>query len=750
MVAFSVSFAQVTEDDYKRAEQYMPFNIYQLVKNLNCKPHWINDAESFWFKTQTKAGWQYNLYNAKNGKTQEAFKHDKLAEALQDVFNKKIHADSLKLKDLEFDKKVNTATFGFDTLRFSYSIKKNKLQKVDKSEKEYKKNESASPDGKWVAFVKDYNLYIRNAETKEEVQLTTDGIEKYDYATSPSWYKIVDITVGDTYDPSIYVMWAPNSQKFVATRLDRRKAKDLYMYQYDPKEGMRAKVWGYERALPGEPLPTLEYFIFDVDTKESLKVDMEPVEDIWAGLGAGWTEDGSKFYIPIMKRYYKALDLIFVDPASGKKRTVVHEEAKTMIEYQMVGCEFVDNGEKLLWLSERDGWNHIYMYDTKSGSKPVQITKGRYVVRSIEYVDEANQEIYFIAGGKEPNRDPYFRYLYKTNFEGKDPILLTPEDADHGISFSPCKKYFVDNFSRVDLKPKAVLRSTSDGKKIGLLQEADISELEATGWRHPVRFTTIARDGKTRLYGVLQYPNVFDSTKMYPIIDNSYSGPQAVNTPKTFSRGIWNDFLPLAQAGFITMRFDGLGTAMRSKAFHDVSYKNLGDIGAPDHIAAIKQLAEKHSYIDTSRVGIYGHSAGGYDAARALLAHPEFYKVGVAAAGNHDHRMAKAWWPEQYMGEPGPHYEEKSNLTAAKNLQGKLLLAHGAMDNNVNPACTYRLTAELIKHNKDFEVLITPNDDHGQLWHNKYFIRKRMDFFVKNLLHVEPPKEFEFKEYKSK
>lgn len=740
--------AQGTLADYQRAERFMHFNIYDLVKNLQCTPHWIKNSGDFWYKTQTEKGYEYRICYTKNGKTEPVLNHQKLAQKLQEQSNKIVNPDSLPIKNLKIDPKHSKASFRIDTVNYIYHIRGNKLEvKAAELKVALQKNESLSPDGKWIAFVKTYNLYLRNIETGKEHQLTTNGQEKYDYASPLSWYKQVDLSKGDTYDPSIYVSWAPNSKKFIATRIDRRQTKNLYLYQYMPDEGMRAKIWSYERALPGEPMPKLEYFVFDVEGKSKTDVDMEPMEDIWPGFAPTWTSDSKWFYLGNMERYYKQLNLIFIDPTTGTAKIAISEKAKTMIEYQMIDCEIINNGEKVLCLSERDGWNHIYLYDQQSGELIKQITKGKYVVRDIVHVDEENQLIFFVAGGKELNRDPYFRHLYKTSFNGGEPTLLTPENADHDISISPDKQVFVDNYSRVDMKPKAVLRELATGKKIATVQESDISKLEATGWKHPVRFTTLARDGKTEIFGILQYPTHFDSTKNYPIIDNSYSGPQAVNCPKKFSGGIWNNFLPLAEAGFIIMRIDGLGTAMRSKAFHDVSYKNLGDIGAPDHMAAIRQLAKKHKFIDTTRVGIYGHSAGGYDAARAVLTHPDFYKAGVAAAGNHDHRMAKAWWPEQYMGELGPHYQEQSNLTVAKNLKGQLLLAHGAMDNNVNPACTYRLAGELIKHNKDFELLITPNDDHGELWHNKYFIRKRMDFFVRHLLNTEPPKAFQLKDF---
>lgn len=743
-----ISFSQGTYEDYQRAEKFLHFNVYNLVQNLYLNPNWIEKSNDFWYKTEIENGYQFILVQSDKNIVKPAFDHNKIAKALEKERLKKTNPDSLPFSTIKFNGNMNIVMFKVDSTNFEYDIKKNILSKYTPKKEDPKKNESNSPDGKWIAFVKNYNLYLKDTKTNEEFQLTKDGVDFYDYASPVDWYKIVDESAGDTYDPEIWIEWSPDSKKFMAIKLDRRNAKKLYMYQSLPDSGMRAKVWSYERALPGENLPLQDFYIFDVEKKSNVKVDLEPMEDIWSGFAPAWTEDSKTFYFARMARYYKAIDFYFVDPETGKPNRIIHDDAKTMIEYQMVDSKIVNNGDKVVWMSEQDGWSHLYLYDGKTGNLVNQITKGEFVVRDIIYTDDKNEIVYFIASGKEKGRDPYFQHLYKINFDGTELTLLTPEDAEHEIQFSPDYKYFIDNFSRVDLKPKAVLRRLSDGKLIRELQEANIDKLLATGWKYPERFTVKARDGITDLYGVLQYPSTFDPNKKYPIIDNSYSGPQAVNVPKSFRRGIWNDWTPLAEVGFIVIRIDGTGTAMRSKAFHDVSYMNLGDIGAPDHITGIKQLAEKYSYIDTSKVGIFGHSAGGYDAVHALLTHPEFYKVGVAAAGNHDHRMAKAWWPEQYMGAPGDHYNEQSNLSLVENLKGKLLIAHGDMDNNVNPASTYRLAAELIKHNKDFEIIITPNDDHGELWGNKYFIRRRMDFFVRYLWNIEPPKEFEFKEYK--
>ncbi|MEA3318335.1 MAG: DPP IV N-terminal domain-containing protein [Bacteroidota bacterium] len=743
-----ISQAQGRYEDYKRAEKFLHFNIYNLVQNLNLTPNWIDETENFWYKTEIKNGHKFMLVISNKKEVKEAFNHQKLAKLLKQELNKEINHDSLPFSKIKFKNKMKTIMFKVDSINFKYDTKKNIITQYTNSKDKLKKNESKSPNGKWIAFVKDYNLYLRDTNSKEEFQLTSDGIDHYDYATPLSWYKMTDESIGDIYDPKISIIWSHNSKKFVAVKLDRRNAKNLYLYQALPKKGMRAKVWSYERALPGEDsMPLKEYYIFDVEKKSKLKVNLEPMEDIWSGFEPAWTKDDSKFYLAQIARYYKSIALFFINPETGKTNNIINETTKTTIEYQMIGCQLINNGEKIVWISEKDGWSHLYLHNGKTGNLINQITKGKFVVREIKYVDKNNKVIYFIASGKEKNRDPYYKHLYKINYDGSEMTLLSPEDAEHEIQLSPNNKYFIDNYSRVDLKPKAVLRRLSDGKLISKLQEANIDKLLETGWKYPERFTVKARDGKTDIYGILQYPSTFDSSIKYPIIDNSYSGPQAVNVPKSFRRGIWNDYTPIAEVGFLLMRIDGMGTAMRSKAFHNVSYKNLGDIGALDHIKAIRLLAKKYTFIDTNKVGIYGHSAGGYDAVHAMLTHPEFYKVGVAAAGNHDHRMAKAWWPEQYMGDTGKHYIKQSNLSLANNLKGKLLLAHGDMDNNVNPASTLRLAAMLIKHNKDFDLIITPNDNHGELWGNKYFIRRRIDFFIRNLWNIEPPKEFEFKEY---
>jgi len=737
------SSARGSLQDYQRAEKFIHFNVDELIFNLEVQPHWLEQQSKFWYLKETTKGQRFYLVDAEKELQRVAFNHEKLAKALNAQLDKPIKSDSLPFQEIAWNVQHQAILFKTDSLKWKWSLSEQKLQPSEDRILQTGDHESLSPDSSYVAFVKDYNLYVFNRKTEDTTQLTFDGIEKYDYATQDSWYRVSRLRdAGESYDPSIQITWSPNSSKFIAYKLDRRDVNNMYLYQSNPPKGKRAKVWSYERPLPGEEAKKYEFFVFDAEEKTKIKIDIPPYATFLSSVWPQWTENGENIYLARFSRGYKSIDLFFVDPNTGNANVIVHDTSETMVEYQMIHTRVVENGNYFLWTSERDNWNHIYLYNHQ-GDMVRQVTQGAYVVHDIVHVDEEKQVIWFTAGGREENRDPYFSYLYKVNFDGSNLQLLTPENAHHKICVAKNGKYFVDTYSRVDLKPHSVLRRMKTGQKVLNIQEATIKGLRELGWKPPRPFKVKARDGKTNLYGVLYLPSDFTPGGTYPVIDASYSGPQAVYTPKTFDDAVYDSRLPLAELGFAVITVDGMGTAMRSKSFHDVSYQNLGDIGAPDHIGAIRQLAARYNYLDTNHIGIYGHSAGGYDAAHAMFAHPEFYDVAVSSAGNHDHAMAKAWWPEQYMGMPGTHYTEQSNLNLAEHLQGKLLLVHGDLDNNVNPACTYRLAAELVEQNKDFDLLIIPNRNHGGLYSNPYFIRKRWDYFVRNLMKVEPPKEYE-------
>jgi len=729
---------------FQKAEQYLPKNISKLTRNVSLSVNPIEDTKNFWYTLETEEGRKYHYFDGENIKSREAFDHIQLADAIQKQTSETVSPDSLELRSLKFNKITNTIEFLIDTNRFEVRLDDYSISKREKKEPQ-KKNQSLSPNKKWMVEVRDYNLLLTNVESGEKSQLTDDGIEKYEYATPLSWYNLIDESVGEKYDPSIFVRWSEDSKKFVCYRLDRRKVGKLFLYQSMPDSGFRAKVWSYERPLPGENPITTEYYVFDVEEKTKVKIDLPPFADFTSSIYPTWFENNKELYFARFQRGYKAIDLVKANATTGKVNTLLTDKSETMVEYQTINCKWLNDGSEFFWTSERDGWNHIYRYDS-AGVLLMQVTKGEFVVRDILKVDEEKQKIFFVAGGREENVDPYYRFLYSVDFAGDSTVLLTKENCDHQVWLSESGDYFVDSYSRVNRPTDHVVRDLADGNIIYRLAAASVDSLFKTGWKYPEPFSVKARDGETNLYGLIFYPSDFDTAKSYPVIDATYSGPQAVRTPKSFARGYRNHDCSIAELGFIVVTIDGMGTAWRSKEFHDLSYMNLGDIGAEDHIGGIKQLAETRPWMDIERVGIYGHSAGGYDAAHALLTHPDFYKVGVSSAGNHDHRIAKAWWPEQYMGMPGKHYDEQSNFNLAENLEGKLLLVHGDMDNNVNTASSLRLAAELIKHNKDFELILIPNRNHGLADH-PYFIRNRWDWFVKHLLEVEPPKEYEIKSY---
>jgi len=733
--------AQGTLEDYQRAEKFLPKNVEKIIFHTRVIPNWVKDTSLFWYRNDVQKGKEFILVDAKKKSRKPAFNHQKLAEALSRLMEKDYQPYDLPFDFFQWADNGKAVTFDVDSQHIKCNLKTYKCEKSAEEKKD--PSISISPDGQWTAFVRNYNLYIRSIKTGEEFPLTTDGTEKYAYGLSWDWGHLMNES-----DPAktkkiedISVAWAPDSGKLVTHRVDYRNAKKMYLYQSTPESGYRAQVWSYFRSLPGETAATMfEFFIFDIHSKKQIPIDIKPLSSMESWDFPTWFKDSRRLHFFYYTRGYKKIILFEIDAESGKSRQVIEDSSETYVDVYKCFINILGEGKELLWGSERDGWSHLYLYDWNTGQLKNQITSGEFVVRSVVHVDEKKRQVYFMACGREPGRDPYLQHLYRVNLDGTDLTLLTPEPAEHEISLSPDKEYVVDTYSRVDLPPVTVLRRLRDGKILFKLEQADIDDLLTTGWKYPEVFTVKARDGKTDLYGAIFRPTNFDANKKYPIIDSIYSGPHTIRTPKSFRRGCLNMDQAIAELGFIVVTIDGLGTAHRSKAFHDFSYKNLGDIGALDHIDAFKQLAQRYSYMDLSRVGIFGYSAGGYDAAHALLTHPEFYKVGVASAGNHDHQMAKAWWPENYQGYPvGKQYVEQSNLTLAKNLQGKLLLVHGDMDNNVNPASTLRLVGELIKANKDFDLIIVPNGSH-YLWEHPYVIRKLWDYFVQHLLGVQPPK----------
>ncbi len=747
LVGCAAGYAQGTWEDYERAERFLRPNVDSLVLNERVAPNWITDTDRFWYRQELPEGKQFLLVDPEGNIRDPAFDHERLAAGLTAVADTQYVGTNLPFDEFEFVEAETAINFRVDDAEYECTLTDYLCEKREpQDEAEGRRLEVESPDGKWVAFLKDHNVYVRSLETGEVIQLSDDGVEGYDYIERlPTTRQMVPEGTTDI-DLPVAATWSPDSRKIFSYRLDRRSARTFTVVQSSPEDRLRPIAYTYYYPLPGElGLTRAEPVIFDVARRSKIPLQTEPL-DLLYYVGPWyhwfeWSEDGERFFYPYIERGYGRVELRAVDAATGAVRTLVSERADPYVDSYNLSVEILGDGEEVVWASERSGWRHLYLYDGGNGRVKNSITSGPWVVRGIEYVDEESRQVYFVAGGREAGRDPYLRHVYRIGLNGRGLRLLTPEDADHDVRFSPTGAYFVDNYSRVDLAPVSVLRRSSDGEVVMELERANIERLLATGWRYPEPFKGTARDGETDIYGLIWRPADLDTTKTYPIVEFVYTGPHSFFVPKSF-RAYRTGSQAIAELGFITVQVDGLGTNGRSREFNTFSYKNLGDGGLPDRIGLIREMAARYPYMDSERVGIWGHSAGGYDATRAILTHPEFYDVAVSSAGNHDHRMDKAVWVEQWMGsEAGDHYAEQSNVTQAHRLEGKLLLIHGELDDNVHPASTLQLVDALIKANKDFDLLIVPNRYHGL--NNPYVNRRRWDFFVRHLLGVEPPSGYE-------
>lgn len=773
---------KVTWEDYARAERFLPQNIGKLAYSLNITPNWAGKEDCFWYKVDTRQGKKFMFVDPEARLHQEAFDHVKLAAQLSRVTKRAYVHTHLPFDKFRYaDSNLSAIVFEAEETTWQFDLKAGELTRCSEDTGSFGQGsaeitEVVSPDEKWAVFVKDYNLYVRCISTGKQIQLTVDGEEKYHYA-APFRNPLLDAGLMEPERAGYYlrpaVVWSPDSKRILTYKINHKDVGECYLVQSCPPDGSkRPKLYRYVYPLPGDKnVPMAEPVIInfeeviekhsqgeasDVSAQpqtqaDQVKVKIDPVQQLYYGAPYCWTYwttgDNRRIYFMRRERGYTVKRLYLIDPETGDSQVLIEEESPTAVEHYAPRA--VDDGKLIIWHSEQDGWAHLYMYDGLTGELKHRITSGPWVVREIKYIDELDRVVYFTASGLEENRNPYYRHLYRVNFDGTGLQLLTPEDAEHETMFTPSGKYFVDRYSRVDLAPVMVLRK-NDGDLVSELEKADLELLFETGWSFPERFCVKARDGVTDIYGMIIRPSNFDPNKSYPVIEANYSGPQTARTPRAFgdsdgSRQFWQD-QAIAELGFIVVTVDGLGMAFRSKAFQDYSYKNLGDAGMPDHIAAFRQLADRYPYLDLSRVGIYGGSAGGYGAGRAILEHPDFFKVAVVWAGNHDHRTDKASWIERYMGLPvGPHYEEQANPTLASNLKGKLFIIHGEMDENVPPAASLQLVDALIKANKDFDFLILPNGAHADGFH-PYITRKRWDYFVKHLLGEIPPEGYKIGE----
>ncbi|MFI9561409.1 S9 family peptidase [Nonomuraea endophytica] len=738
-------------DDYKTAEQLLRHNRSKLVRTDKVRPHWI-DGGRFWYRTDTADRRQFQLADPKAGTRTPAFDHEKLAGGLREASGHEVSALALPFAAIqldgdavEFDAFDRHWRCSLDTYTVVPAAGPPAVSPV----------EPTSPDGRYSVVLDGPNLGVRTNATGERRTLTTDGDADHQYAVNPDYFMYDHITrlIGLPHMP-LPAAWSPDSTRVLTHRTDQSGIGRAHLVEAWPQDGTRPRLHPQRLALPGdEHIPLAELAVIDVTTGEVVKARTEPEQmTVISPLSRGWawwSEDGSAVYYLSQPRNLRSLSLKRMDPSTGEVTTVLTETGPTRVEptqQQLNGLPIIkmlNGGAEVLWYSQRDGWGHLYLYDTRTGDLRAQVTSGPWAVQEILHVDEAGRTVYFTASGLI-SEDPYRRSVCRVKLDGSGFARVTDDALHHVASVSADGTYFIDHASTTET-PTVVTARGWNGAVLVELERANISALLATGWSAPERFRAKAADGVTDVYGVLYKPHGFDPAERYPIIDVVYPGPQVHRVAPTFDPGPFgHDAEALAALGFVVVGIDGRGTPGRDKAFHDHSYLNYRSAGGiGDHVAAIKELAGSRPWIDLDRVGVTGISGGGYQSARAMLDHPEFYKVGVSRSGNHDDPTYLQGWAEMYDGPVGEvDHGLASNALAADRLQGKLLLMHGGMDNSVLPEQTFRLVDRLIAADKDFDLVIVPGAEHLYFGFEHFVYRKMWDYFLTNLLGAEPPAGF--------
>ncbi len=695
------------------------------VFNVRLAPVWLEGGKRFYYRSDPSAKHRtFYVVDAATGQKSPAFDHKALAEGLAKETGETIDADFLPFTNIRLT--ADAANFNYKGQGYKFGLSDHSLAKAELVPVERPQREApwvqdtwppetgshTAPDKSWSVELKENNVFVKSA-SGEEKQLTKDGVADHYYSR--------------TY-------WTPDSKRLIAVRVTPGDRKKVSLYQSSNTGTTRGKLESRLYDQPGDKVDTFDMQLLDVAKGTETAVNAEPVD--YGDLPRPrWMKDEKHFTYDKMDRGYGRWRIISVDSETGATNAVVDDDPPTFVDSTAQFSHFCEDSDNVIWRSERDGWGHLYLSD--GGGKILnQITKGNWVVRGVEHVDDNAKQLIFSASGMNPKEDPYFIHYYRINYDGSNMVPLTPAVGNHSAQFSPDQKTLVDTYSTIDTAPVHELRRVSDGKELAKLEECNTSDLKKINWQKPEAFVAKGRDGKTDIYGVVYRPTNFDPKLKYPIVENIYAGPQDSFVPKSFFGG--NYMQGMAELGFIVVQIDGMGTRNRGKAFHDVCFKNLADAGFPDRILWMKALAAKYPYMDADRVGIFGTSAGGQNSAGAVLFHPEFYKVAVSSCGCHDNRIDKLWWNEQWMSYPvGPHYEAQSNITNAAKLRGNLLLMVGEMDHNVPPESTFRFADALEKANKDFELVVITGSDHTA--GGPYGERKRRDFFVRHLLGVDPP-----------
>ena len=748
---------------YRRAESMLHRNVRSLVFNLETAVHWLADSRAFWYRSESASGHRFMLVDAGSGRQTEAFDHEAVASALSAALGRLIEPLRLPFQDLEFTSDGARMRFEIDDHRWESAPDGSSLRKLGPVAPTGQG--SVSTSGRYEARVESGNLVLIDRLAGTSTPRTHDAEPAYGYGSSPEGRNsaVTDRLAGRSPPPR--VLWSPDERHLLTHRLDERRVGTLHLLQGAPRDGsLRPRVQSYRQALPGDAeLPLAQLVSFEVETGRRTDLAWEPLASpfltpielnhVW------WAAGSDAVFFLHWDRHRRSVRLVSADPSTGRCTVVVEEESETPIDlnalyYGTPNVWVSGDRREIIWYSSRSGWGHLYLLDGR-GNLIRQLTSGPWPVTDLVRVDEDTRTAFFMATGREDGRDPYYHHLYAVSLDGGEPRLLTPEDAEHGewppyVYFSPDGRFFVDRISRIDQPPRTVLRR-STGELVAQVAETDVSALLATGWTYPERFTAKASDGETDLHGMIVLPHDFDPAKRYPVIESIYPGPQATRTPRAFTDVVGESTRGLADLGFVVFTVDGRGTPGRSKAFLDAGYGPSGESGRlADHVAVLTQLAEERPYLDLDRVGIYGHSAGAYATVRAMLEYPDIYRVGVASAGNHDQAITNVTWGERWIGPlPGPGWDTQANRTLAHNLQGKLLLVTGDLDDNVNPAATLQLIDALIQANRDFDLLLLPNRNHdftgtwGTWNEDPYFTRRRWDYFVEHLLGEIPPEGYQ-------
>jgi dipeptidyl aminopeptidase/acylaminoacyl peptidase len=783
----------VTKANYALAARFSPKKLEKMLFSTSVDPRWLKKGDRFWYSYKTSQGTQWYIVDAAKAEKKRMFDNAKLASELTKVVKDPFDAQNLGLDSLKFVKDENWIQFQVKsslevekkdtgrragpavkekkTFYFEYNLNTGELVELKDFKRPARRPQwaSISPDSSYVVFGRNYNLYMMDKANFEkamkneddstivETQLTKDGILNYSYYSegnlSGSGQTNVDQERNAKRRRSVFVYWSPDGKYFTMNRVDNRKVKDLWVINSIAEP--RPTLETYKYWMPGEKdAPVDHLYVFDVAAKQGKELDITQFKDqslaIWSAPAKPssrddefrpllWHGTAQKFYIARTSRDLKRIDICEVDVQAGKVKAVIEERLNTYVEIRRLGL--VNGGQEMIQWSERDGWGHFYLHDA-NGKVKNAITSGPWHAEDIVSIDEKNRVLYFTANGREANEDPYYLHVYRVNFDGTNLRLLNPGDFDHSSSMDDNNKFIVNNFSRVNTVPQSVLLS-ADGRKIMDLETADFSQLFAAGYKFPEPFKAKADDGITDLYGVMYKPYDFDSTKKYPIIEYVYPGPQTESVNKAFGRGM-DRIDRLAQLGFVVVTLGNRGGhPSRSKWYHNYGYGNLRDYGLADKKAVAEQLADRHKFLDINKVGIHGHSGGGFMSTAAMLVYPDFFKVAVSSAGNHDNRIYNRWWSEKHHGvkenisEKGDTsfvYQIETNPDVAKNLKGKLLLVHGEIDNNVHPANTMRVVNALIKANKRFDMMLLPTQRHGFGDMTEYFFWMMADYFTRHLM----------------